>query len=298
MANAKDYALRLDLRRSIAWGEIGADIARGVMVASRLVVTFVGSVTLVAAGVVLCNDQARAGIVASLAPVESMFSATQAAPVVAASDAADAETSEVIHSVVESQAAERQQRFIAQYLSRRYHVADEATRMLVGAAYESGREQELDPMLILAVMAIESSMNPFAESHVGAQGLMQVMTHVHADKFEVHGGDLAALDPVANIKVGSAILKDLVRRGGSVERGLQLYVGAGNLEHDSGYGARVLSERQRIALAGQGKVDAAIASGLRLALATDVKPAGAAATAGDGPKPHPPDCDPTHVYVA
>jgi hypothetical protein len=284
MANAKVYALHLDLRRSSAWSEIGADIARGVRVAMKLVVTLVGSVTLVTAAIALCNEQARAGIVVALAPVQSMFSATEAAPVAGGSDVADADASEIVHTVVESQAEARQQRFVAQYLSRRYHVADEATRMLVSAAYESGREQALDPMLILAVMAIESSMNPFAESHVGAQGLMQVMTHVHADKFEILGGDLAALDPIANIKVGSAILKDLVSRGGSVERGLQLYVGAGNLEHDSGYGARVLSERQRIALAAQGKVDAAIASGMRLALVTDTKSIAAPSTSSPAPR--------------
>jgi hypothetical protein len=43
---------------------------------------------------------------------------------------------------------------------------------------------------------------------------MQVMTRVHADRFEPHGGQLAALDPIANMKVGSAILNDLITRGG------------------------------------------------------------------------------------
>jgi hypothetical protein len=92
---------------------------------------------------------------------------------------------------------------------------------------------------------------------------MQVMTRVHTDKFEPHGGEHAALDPVANIKVGSAILKELIRRGGTVERGLQLYVGAGNLPDDGGYGSRVMAERARIQLAAAGKVDSALTAGLR-----------------------------------
>jgi hypothetical protein len=100
---------------------------------------------------------------------------------------------------------------------------------------------------------------------------MQVMTRVHADRFEAHGGQLAALDPVANMKVGTSILSDLIVRGGSVERGLQLYVGAGNLPDDGGYGARVLGERSRLALAASGKVDAAIAAG-RTAVASEQKP--------------------------
>jgi hypothetical protein len=113
--------------------------------------------------------------------------------------------------------------------------------MLVSAAYMTAKEIKLDPLLILSVMAIESGFNPFAESPVGAQGLMQVMSKIHHDKFEDLGGVKAALNPVANIKVGSLILKDYVTRGGSVEAGLKLYVGAGAFESDFGYGARVPS---------------------------------------------------------
>ena len=130
-----------------------------------------------------------------------------------------------------------QQKRVVQYLARRYRVADGAVRMLVSTAFQIGREKNLDPLLILSVVAIESSLNPFAESAMGAQGLMQVMTHVHAQRFEPHGGETAALDPIANMKVGSSILHELISRGGSVERGLQLYVGAGNLPDDGGYGA-------------------------------------------------------------
>jgi hypothetical protein len=95
-------------------------------------------------------------------------------------------------------------------------------------------------------MAIESGFNPFAESPVGAQGLMQVMSKLHHEKFQDLGGVKAALNPVANIKVGSLILKDYVTRGGSIEAGLKLYVGAADLENDAGYGAKVLAEYRRL----------------------------------------------------
>jgi len=147
----------------------------------------------------------------------------------------------------------RQQQWVTNWLSKRYRVANDATNMLVSAAYMTAKEIKLDPLLILSVVAIESRFNPFAESPVGAQGLMQVMSKVHHDKFEELGGVKAALNPVANIKVGSLILKDYVTRGGSVEAGLKLYVGAGASESDSGYGARVLAEYSRLKAVAMGK---------------------------------------------
>lgn len=150
-------------------------------------------------------------------------------------------------------ATSKEEQRVSSWLARRYRIASSASKMLVEAAYISSHEVRIDPLLILAVMAIESRLNPFAESAVGAQGLMQVMAKVHHDKFQDHGGVKAALNPVANIKVGALILKDYVRRGGSVEAGLKLYVGAGNMEGDGGYGNKVLAEYQRLQDVAAGK---------------------------------------------
>jgi soluble lytic murein transglycosylase-like protein len=147
----------------------------------------------------------------------------------------------------------RQQQWVTSWLSKRYRVAGDAADMLVSTAYLTARDIKLDPLLILAVMSIESGLNPFAESPMGAQGLMQVMAKVHHDKFEEMGGMQAALNPVANIRVGSLILKDYVTRGGSVEAGLKTYVGAGAFENDSGYGSRVLAEYHRLKQVSAGK---------------------------------------------
>lgn len=147
----------------------------------------------------------------------------------------------------------RQQKLVTNWLAKRYRVAGDATDMLVSAAYLTAREIKLDPLLILAVMAIESRFNPFAESSMGAQGLMQVMSKIHHDKFQELGGVKAALNPVANIKVGSLILKEYVTRGGSVEAGLKTYVGAAEMENDGGYGAKVLSEYHNLKEVATGK---------------------------------------------
>jgi soluble lytic murein transglycosylase-like protein len=147
----------------------------------------------------------------------------------------------------------KQQEWVTSWLAKRYRVAGDATNMLVSTAYLTAREIKLDPLLILAVMAIESGLNPFAESPVGAQGLMQVMSKVHHDKFQELGGVQAALNPVANIRVGSLILKDYVTRGGSVEAGLKSYVGAAAFETDDGYGSKVLAEYRRLKQVSAGK---------------------------------------------
>ncbi|MDB5825548.1 MAG: hypothetical protein JWR21_4252 [Herminiimonas sp.] len=148
----------------------------------------------------------------------------------------------------------REQKWVTTWLSRRYRVATDATNMLVSSAYMTAKEMKLDPLLILAVMAIESGLNPFAESPVGAQGLMQVMSKVHHDKFRHLGGVQEAFNPVANIKVGAMILKDYVRRAGSVEGGLKMYVGAGASDNDSGYGSRVIAEYHRLKEVAAGKL--------------------------------------------
>jgi soluble lytic murein transglycosylase-like protein len=135
------------------------------------------------------------------------------------------------------------------YIARKYRIASSVAGALVNTAFVVGRERGLDPQLLLAVIAIESRYNPYAESHVGAQGLMQVMTKVHKDKFAVFSdGPIAALNPIANIRVGSQILHDCIKRRGSIEGGLACYVGAPG-PSDGGYGAKVLAERRRIALA-------------------------------------------------
>lgn len=140
----------------------------------------------------------------------------------------------------------KQQAALAYWLSRKYGVAPEPLSVLVSEAFEIGQKTKLDPTLILAIMAIESGFNPFAQSPVGAQGLMQVMTKVHHDKYENFGGKLAAFDPVTNLRVGVKVLQECIGRAGSVEGGLKFYVGAGNMDDDGGYAGKVMAEHARL----------------------------------------------------
>lgn len=135
-------------------------------------------------------------------------------------------------------------RTTVEYLSRKYRVAAAAIEPLVLAAQATGERAGLDPMLLVAVMAIESGFNPIAESPMGAQGLMQVIPRFHQDKLDAISGS-SLLDPMVNIQVGALVLKEYIRRTGSLEAGLQLYAGA--VSDDEGlYAAKVLAEKQRI----------------------------------------------------
>jgi hypothetical protein len=147
----------------------------------------------------------------------------------------------------------KQQAAVAYWLSKKYRVAAEPLSVLVAEAYDIGKRTKLDPTLILAIMAVESSFNPFAQSSVGAQGLMQVMTRVHGEKYESAGGTLTAFDPVTNLRVGVKVLQECISRAGSVEGGLRYYVGAANLEDDGGYAGKVMAEHERLRQVAQGK---------------------------------------------
>jgi soluble lytic murein transglycosylase-like protein len=134
---------------------------------------------------------------------------------------------------------------LADFLARRYRVSEDVTFDLVSFAHAAGHQLGLDPLLIIAVMAVESRFNPIAESVAGAKGLMQVIPKYHPEKLQEYGGEGAVFDPRTNILVGSQILKEYLRRTGSMNAALQMYAGAANDEQDV-YTTKVMNEKQRL----------------------------------------------------
>ena len=137
------------------------------------------------------------------------------------------------------------QQLLAEHLARRYYVAASQTERIVRAADRAAREVGLDPLLVLAVIAIESRFNPIAESVVGAKGLMQIIPKFHRAKLDPLGGEDAVLDPESNIAVGTRILQEYVYRTGSLEGGLQFYNGA-FWDGSAQYAQKVMAERERL----------------------------------------------------
>jgi soluble lytic murein transglycosylase-like protein len=137
---------------------------------------------------------------------------------------------------------EREQRAVTEFIAKRYRVADDAIAGFVATAYRAGDEQRVDPLLILAVMAIESRYNPVAESVMGARGLMQIIPRYHLEKLEPHGGEPVLLNPEVNIQVGAQILREYQRRFADTETALQMYAGALD-EPTSRYANKVFAEK-------------------------------------------------------
>jgi soluble lytic murein transglycosylase-like protein len=138
------------------------------------------------------------------------------------------------------------QRAVADFFEKKYKLDRAKIEEYVSNTILVAKEVNIDPVLLLAVISVESNFNPTTKSHAGAEGLMQVMTSVHKDKYELYGGTSEAVKPEVNIRVGAYILKYLIATAGSLRNGLKYYVGAANAEHDGGYADKVLAERNRL----------------------------------------------------
>ena len=138
------------------------------------------------------------------------------------------------------------QRAVADFFEKKYSLDRSKIEEYVSNTILIAKEVNIDPVLLLAVISVESNFNPNTKSHAGAEGLMQVMTAVHKDKYAIFGGTSEAAKPEVNIRVGAYILKYLIATAGSLRNGLKYYVGAANAEDDGGYADKVMAERNRL----------------------------------------------------
>jgi soluble lytic murein transglycosylase-like protein len=142
-------------------------------------------------------------------------------------------------------AEESRYRTLSGFVANRYRVSQDVAYDLVRVAHQAGNQLQLDPLLIIAVIAVESRFNPIAESVSGAKGLMQIIPKYHSDKLEEFGGEKAVYDPAANIQVGAQILKEYLRTTGNLGSALQMYAGALGDSEDQ-YSSKVLNEKYRL----------------------------------------------------
>lgn len=141
-------------------------------------------------------------------------------------------------------------------VAQRYRVSSEALLPAFEAAQAAGREWRVDPLLIIAVISIESRFNPISQSSMGAVGLMQIIPRYHQDKLPKDADNRAFLDPVINVNMGTRILQEFIQRQGGLMEGLQYYAGAID-DAEQTYANKVIAEKIRLEQAPRRKDGAA-----------------------------------------
>lgn len=132
-------------------------------------------------------------------------------------------------------------------LSMRHTALPERERIaLVQTILREARAQNLAPSLVVAVIEVESAGYHLAVSQVGAMGLMQILPSTGKElaaqlNIEWKGPD-TLFDPTINVKLGTAYLRQLADRYGSVDTALAAYNwGPGRIDRRLRRGATVPS---------------------------------------------------------
>ena len=202
----------------------------------RTLLLLILAIVMGSAAWVLEQEEMQA-IAAATATATAQAEAEAAAPVAVAATAAAEPAAKPENSKF---------RALADFVAKRYKVSQSIAFDLVSMAHSAGQQMGLDPLLIIAVMAVESRFNPIAESVAGAKGLMQIIPKYHVDKFRHFGGEkYVVFDPETNIMVGTKIIKDYLAQTGSLDGALTLYVGAGDAV-EVPYIGKVMSEKERL----------------------------------------------------
>lgn len=132
-----------------------------------------------------------------------------------------------------------------QYLVKYYHLTEEQSRTLVRSVERNARRNQLEFELLLAVIFVESSFNPNAESGYGAIGLMQVVPKWHLDKINQYGDESILYDIPTNITIGTDILVGYLQREGDIRTALHRYNGS-QKDTTYKYSNRVFDKYQRL----------------------------------------------------
>jgi soluble lytic murein transglycosylase-like protein len=126
-----------------------------------------------------------------------------------------------------SASEQRKHARLAGHIQRRFKVPAHKAEQIVAEAFRNGRTHQVEPELILAIIAVESTFKERAVSREGARGLMQVLPRSHPQKMRDIGGSHALFDPAKNIHTGSRILvKYLGAHSGNLRQALLKYNGS------------------------------------------------------------------------
>jgi soluble lytic murein transglycosylase-like protein len=102
-------------------------------------------------------------------------------------------------------------RIKAQLRRRLPHLPESDRSHLAQVIVEEARLAELDPLMVLAIIAVESGFNSDATSERGALGYMQLKPETFAHEAERSGLDEDPSDPDSNIRAGVRYYRRLFR---------------------------------------------------------------------------------------
>ncbi|WP_341317320.1 lytic transglycosylase domain-containing protein [Paraburkholderia sp. IMGN_8] len=127
---------------------------------------------------------------------------------------------------------------IVELLRAQFRVAPTESARIARSVLTEADRHAISPVLLLAVMSVESSFDRHAVSVAGARGLMQVLPAAHP---QLIAGTTDLSDPAINVRIGSTILRDyLDEADGDLEAALLRYSGGGR-----GYARRVVLRMRR-----------------------------------------------------
>jgi soluble lytic murein transglycosylase len=110
---------------------------------------------------------------------------------------------------------------------RRTGMTESEIATLAQTIVEESRRHAIDPGLVLAVIHVESRYGAYVVSPVGAMGLMQILPstgeELAAKEGVVWRGPQTLFDPIVNVRLGVAYLKELTDRYGNTTMALAAY---------------------------------------------------------------------------
>lgn len=125
-------------------------------------------------------------------------------------------------------ALEARKETLAARISENYSTSTDSARQIVDKAYTVSEKHQINPLMLLAIVAVESSFNPRATSSAGALGLTQTMPRAHPEKLaRVKASGKTPYDMEANLGLGAEIFAEYRQRfKGNQVLALQQYNGA------------------------------------------------------------------------
>lgn len=134
---------------------------------------------------------------------------------------------EAVENAPNSADEQIEKQILSRFAMRHTALSERERISLARAIIREARAHNLEPSLVVAVIEVESAGYHLAVSHVGAMGLMQLLPSTGkelADRMDIEWkGPDTLFDPIINVRLGTAYLRQLADRFGSVNTALAAY---------------------------------------------------------------------------